>query len=126
MSNQSAGIPTMKIATGDNHLSLRLVINGADVTVAAQEVDPFHSTADQVTDFAVSELRKLRDRLNSFSDTVRDHHENGGFPADFPVMREVESFYLEHIRLTRRYWRTANAAYSAQLLQQCGVNGWRR
>lgn len=115
----------MKIASIHN-LCLRLVINGAEVTVDAREVDPFHSTADQVTDYAVSELRKLRDRLNDFGDAVIDHKENGGFPVDFPVMREVESFCLDHIRLTRRFWSTTNKVCSLTFERSTPINVWRK
>lgn len=115
----------MKIASIDK-LCLRLVINGAEVTVDAREADPFHSTADQVTDYAVSELRKLRDRLNDFGDAVLDHKENGGFPADFPLMREVESFCLDHIRLTRRYWSTTYKVCCLSSEQSRPINVWRK
>lgn len=115
----------MKIASIDK-LCLRLVINGAEVTVDAREIDPLHSTADQVTDYAVSELRKLRDRLNDFGDTVLDHKENGGFTADFPLMREVESFCLDHIRLTRRYWTTTNKVCALTFEKSTPINVWRK
>ncbi len=105
-----------KIAVIEN-TAMRVVVNGVEVTVSAQEVDPFHSTMDQVTDYAVSELRKLRDRLNSFADVVHDHQENGGFPTDFPVARELERHCTEHIRLTRRYWRTVDKIYRARCLK---------
>ena len=48
-----------KIAIIEN-TAMRVVVNGVEVTVSAREVDPFHSTTDQVTDYAVAELRKLR------------------------------------------------------------------
>ncbi|UXU09031.1 hypothetical protein [Agrobacterium tumefaciens] len=105
-----------KIAVIEN-TAMRVVVNGVEVTVSAHEIDPFHSTLDQVTDYALSELRKLRDRLNSFADVVHDHNENGGFPADFPVARELERHCTDHIRLTRRYWRTVDNTYRARCLQ---------
>jgi len=105
-----------KIAIIEN-TAMRVVVNGVEVTVSAREVDPFHSTTDQVTDYAVAELRKLRDRLNFFADVVRDHHENGGFPTDFPVARELERHCTEHIRLTRQYWRTVDKIYRARCLK---------
>lgn len=107
---------TFKIAVIEN-TAMRVVVNGVEVTVSAHEVDPFHSTTEQVTDYAVTELRKLRDRLNSFADVVHDHHENGGFPTDFPVARELERHCTEHIRLTRRYWRTVDKIYRARCLK---------
>lgn len=105
-----------KIAVIEN-TAMRVVVNGVEVTVSAHEVDPFHSTTDQVTDYAVAELRKLRDRLNSFADHIRDHHENGGFPTDFPVARELERHCTDHIRLTRRYWKTVDNIYRARRLK---------
>ncbi|GEM_PF-6328626 len=105
-----------KIAAIEN-TAMRVVVNGVEITVSAHEADPFHSTRDKVTDLAVSELRKLHDRLNSFADTVHDHHENGGFPTDFPVAHELERHCTEHIRLTRRYWRTIHNTYRARCLK---------
>ena len=112
----------MKIASIQN-LCLRLVINGSEVTVDAREVDPFYSTAEQVTDYAVSELRKLRDRLNDF---VIDQRENGGYPADFPVIRQVETCCLDHIRLTRRFWRTTNKLCAIPSACSSPIQVWRK
>lgn len=115
----------MKIAS-IHDLCLRLVINGAEVTVDAREIDLFNATADRVTDYAVSELRKLRDRLNNFGEAVHDHKDNGGFPADFPLTSAVDDFCREQIRLTRGYWRTTNKIYDVALRSSTAVNVWRK